>query len=52
MREVRSFGYAVRGSSATQPAGSPSTYPSKPLVDGAPGSPQAVWSWSIVVRSS
>ena len=51
-REVRSFTYAVRGSTATQPAGSPSTYAITPLVDDESGVPHAVWSCSIPVRSS
>lgn len=51
-RDVRSFGYAVRGSTATHPAGSPSTYATSPLVDSASGTPHAVWSCSRVIRSS
>lgn len=52
MRDVRNFGYAVRGSTATHPAGSSSTYATSPLVDGASGVPHAVSSCSRVIRSS
>src|SRR5262249_24108686 len=51
MRVVRSFGYAVRGSTATQPAGSPSTYATSPLVVSASGTSQAVCVRSATVRS-
>ena len=48
---MRSLGYAVRGSTATQPAGS-STYATSPLVAAAFGSPHAVWVRSASVRST